>query len=55
MAKTCDFHEEDNMTRDKIIFTPTDKLLKERLLYEKYVDLKRDIKCAKQLKWLIRN
>ena len=47
MAKTCDFQEEDNMIRDKIIFTLTDKRLKERLLREKDVDLKRTIQMCK--------
>jgi hypothetical protein len=42
-AKKCDFQEVDNMIRDKIIFSTSDKGLKERLLREQNIDLVRTV------------
>ena len=42
-ASKCDFMESDKMIRDKIVFSVTDKRLKERLLREKDLDLQRTV------------
>ena len=49
LAARCDFNtaENDNMIRDKIVFNTTDKRLKERLLREKDLDIKRTIEICK--------
>ena len=43
MAKRCDFTENDNMLRDKIVFDTQSVALKERLLREKDLDLTKTI------------
>ena len=43
MAKWCDFKENDNMLRDKIVFDMQSVVLKERLLQEKDLDLTKTI------------
>ena len=43
MAKACDFTEGENMVRDKVVFSTKEKPLKERLLHEENLTLKRAI------------